>query len=361
MSTKSTINLCLPAQEDAGICATALTTYLTTKHNEVVDATQNHLKARGRGAHRHAVEEQISSQTFSHVHAVSFRVDKFIEYVQRHCLIYSQQTGQLEYDFDAAERWLVDVYFATCPSVRLEMDRITYLDEELSSNARLVLREHVPQVELPPDILALLKTEFHNPTVAHSCIESLDLVLIFMQEVLRGAAGTTLGDTIINGHMRSVLLTNNDLFKSQTLNAEVKVKHVDGLYKFLWSQLSEDEFAQVNAVYKVKLSEEFSHSDGKQTKNFPAVDQMQLDELRMLAPRLDLKTVLDCMGQLAVEQLAGAHLNRGWSIVESLMPYQDEAGLPAGFENLFPADLRMGHFVEVYKFLDNLSTLGEAE
>jgi hypothetical protein len=374
MGLDATINLCLPAQEDAGICATALTTYLTTKHNEVVDATQAHLRARrGFGQQTQTQtqqqqqqqqpqhDEQISSQMLSHIHAVSFNTDKFIEYVQRHCLIYSQQTGQLEYDFDAAERWLADVEFATCPSVRLEMDRITYLDEQLSSDARSVLRDHVAQVELPPDILAALSAEFHNPTVAHSCIEALDLVLVFMQEVLHKGIGNRLGDTNLANHVRSVLLTDDDLFTSKTLCGEVKVKHVDALYNFLWSQLSDDDFAQVQVVYKRKLTEGFVGDKlGETRQTHPAVDPRLLDELRMLAPRLGLKQLVPCMARLMVDQLGGTNVSPSWSIHGAMNPYEDE-GLPDSFDDLFPEDFKMGHFVEVYRFLDNLNTLGMAE
>eukprot|EP00750_Incisomonas_marina_P010789 INCI16307.8.p1 GENE.INCI16307.8~~INCI16307.8.p1 ORF type:complete len:4556 (+),score=887.02 INCI16307.8:48-13670(+) len=366
MGPEATINLCLPAQEDAGICATALTTYLTTKHNEVVDATQAHLRARGRGPQDHQgqqsqpQEEQISSQMFSHIHAVSFNTEKFVEYVQRHCLIYSQQTGQLEYDFDAAERWLVDVYFATCPSVRLEMDRITYLDEQLSSDARAVLRAHVPQMELPPDIVTALAAEFHNPTVAHSCIEALDLVLVFMQEILRGGMGKQLGNTNLANHMKSVLLTNDNLFKSKTLCSEVKVKHVDALYNFLWSQVSDDDFAQVQDAYKVKLTEGFVDDTGKKRQSHGPVDPRILDELRMLAPRLELKSLVECMARLMEEQLSGTNVSPSWSIHDAMLPYEDE-GLPESFDELFPGEIVMGHFVEVYRFLDNLNTLGMAE
>ncbi len=357
MGPEATINLCLPASEDAGICATALTTYLTTKHNEVVEATQKHLRARGGrgtgGGQQQQQEEQISSQMFSHIHAVTVHPDKFIDYVQRHCLIYSQETGQLEYDMHAAERWLVDVEFATCPSVRLEMDRITYLDEQLSSNARTVLREHVPQVELPPDVLAALAAEFQNPTVAHSCIEALDLVLVFMQEVLRGGMGAQLGATNLNRHVKSVLLTEEDLFKSKSLCSEVKVWHVDSLYDFLWAQVSTDDFPQVLEMYKVKLNDGFVDAHGKSHR--PA-DARALEELRAVAPRLELKALVLCMSRLMKDQLSGT-MSTGFSIYDSMLPYEEE-GLPESFEALFPQALLMGHFVEVYKLLDNLSTLG---
>jgi len=360
MGPAATVNLCLPAEIDAGICATALTTYLTTKHNEVVEATQGHLKSRGRATRAEQAEEQISSQMFSHIHVASFNKDKFLEYVQRHCLIYSQQTGQLEYDFNAAERWLADVCFSTCPSVRLEMDRITYLDEQLSSDARTILRDQVPQVELPPDIASALATEFQNPTVAHSCIESLDLMLVFMQEVLRAGMGKKLGNTNLADHMKSMLVTDEDLFKSKALCNDVKVKHVDALYNFLWSQVSEDEFAQVNAIYKVKLTDSFVDDTGKARQSQPAVSEHVLEQLRMAAPDLELKKLTACMGRLMVQELSGSHISPSWAIHSAMMPFEDE-GLPAAFEDQFPLDLKMGHFVEVYKFLDNLSALGMSD
>jgi hypothetical protein len=233
------------------------------------------------------------------------------------------------------------------------MDRITYLDEQLSSDARAILREHVPQVELPPDIVNTLSSEFHNPTVAHSCIESLDLVLVFMREVLRTGVGNELGDTNLGQHMKSVLLTNNDLFKSQTLSYEIKVKHVDALYNFLWSQVSDDEFAHVNDIYKVKLTESFT-SGGK---TYSAVDPYVLSQLTQVSPRLELKKLLDFMGRLIVEQLSGTNVAPHWSIFENMSPFEDD-GLPVMFDELFPQELLMGHFLEIYKFLDNLSALG---
>ena len=219
------------------------------------------------------------------------------------------------------------------------------------------------QVELPPDILTALGAEFNNPTVAHSCIEALDLVLVFMQESLRGGMGTELGDTNLTNHMKSVLLTDDALFKSKTLGSEVKVKHVDALFNFLWSQVSDDDFAQVHASYRHKLTDAFVDDSGKKSKTVAAVDPHVLRELEMLAPRLDLKALLQCMGRLMTEELSGSHVSAGWSVYEAMLPYEDEddSPLPATFMELFPQDVRMGHFVELYRFLDNLSTLGVAE
>jgi hypothetical protein len=364
MGPNATINLCLPAEEDAGICATALTTYLTTKHNEVVEHTKNHLKARMHGlqfiAGQHE-EEQISSQMFSHIHSVSFSMEKFMDFVQRHCLIYSQETGQLEYDFDAAERWLVDVEFATCPSVRLEMDRIQYLDEELSSNARMVLRQSVAQVELSPDVITALTAEFQNPTVAHSCIESLDLMLVFMQEVLRGGMGAQLGNVNLRDHMKAVLVTQEELFKSQTLCSEVKVKHIDALYNFLWAQVSTDDFAQVKNIYKIKLDNGFIDQHGN---SHEPVKPRVLDELRALAPRLQLKKLVSFMGNFLSTELS-LSMSTGYKIRDALIPFQDDddvdSMLPETFEEYFPEQIKMGHFVEIFKFLDNLSALDVVE
>merc|ERR1712100_103825 len=116
--------------------------------------------------------------------------------------------------------------------------------------------------------------------------------------------GDTLGNTVLRDHMKSVLLTGDDLFKSQTLSAEIRVKHLDALYNFLWSQVSEDEFGQVHDVYKVKLTEGFKYNVGGDSVTLPAVDSYLLDELRVIAPRLELKKLLPCMARVMVDQLS---------------------------------------------------------
>jgi hypothetical protein len=132
MATDQAVAFCLPANEDEGLLAKALVVILAQAHNSLRDLTQTHLRTRA-GKHADSVPEpaEESSKAFSRtdlVHkkraSVEAALAAFIEFVRRQCLVYSQETGKLEYDLDAAERFLADEFFAACPKVKVELDMI---------------------------------------------------------------------------------------------------------------------------------------------------------------------------------------------------------------------------------------------
>ena len=180
MGLDSQLALCLPAHENQGLLTKALATILTRLHNNLRELAQEHLVARGGGV---VEPSQVSSRNFTRTHTIHKKrasyeaaFAAFTEYVKRHCLVYSTETGKLTYDLAAAERWLVDEYFATCPTVKLELNMVSYLGESAISDALLSLKRTIPQEPLPMELKAQLKRTVTNRTIAQSCIEELEQV-----------------------------------------------------------------------------------------------------------------------------------------------------------------------------------------
>jgi hypothetical protein len=143
-----TTKLCFsfPGQTDEGICPNALADYLIRLHNDTVARVDQVLLMRGQDVQRHATRKnEISSRFMQPAHSLTFDTEHEVEpYVHKHCVHHSS-AGELVYDFEAAEQFVVDRYFYNKPLINLRLPGFSYADAESASRS-VSLKDRVPQV-----------------------------------------------------------------------------------------------------------------------------------------------------------------------------------------------------------------------
>jgi len=334
MQLSTSITLCLPTDVDQGLLPKALASTLVDFHNEFRKLAQTHLDARGgRAPEPPRVESSMLSESnviFHRERSYEAALNKLLRFVMRHCLIVSLKNGKLSFDLAAAEKWLVDTYFASCPLVQLDLQYMKYVDDNAVSNAlqRLRLSDNVEAEPLPQEMVAEIQRRVPGPSEAQPMIEELEQALVIMIDAIVGAEVT--GDS----KLWSVLMLKSDVF------AGVKLRHVDSLYNLLKSKVVTDDFPTVNSLYKDPLDEAAKEQLAEACEDIE-----------------DLEALVEAMNELMTGMLRGKAVSRAASITQTMMAMYDE--LEDDCLAVFGSKLTMSNFCAAYSVLDRVMTFQE--
>jgi len=341
MDESISINFCMPQEKNQGICALALTNYLCTRHNQFVELVYERLLLRGGNMQR--IEDRksvVTTNFFSTAHALSYSLqDKFSPYVAKNCVTFTDD-GRIVYDFENAEQYLLDVFFTGKPLVKQMVRMVQYRDDEGAVNTHL-FRQKVTQVALSREEQKKILSELGSPAAANKCMRLLETCISFLQ-----ATGGSLvqkldvADLKISDYVKDVLLMDDVIFGSETVKRNMKLKHIDGLFKILRGYTVADVFEAVRPKYKDSL-------DQKATS-------IVKDSLR----KLNLEVLLPAMQEAIIQYLSEGNMSADGPIHEFLgyMEHDDVYFNDMSWFQHFPKMLLMKNICDVYKvFEDNYS------
>ena len=255
----------LPGPDDEGVCSNALADYLIRVHNDVspscdesslfaaanlpscstevpslrqfVARIDQVLLMRGQDVQRHdSRKNEVSSRFLTAAHCLAFDTDKEVTpHLKAHCVHHTVATGEMVYDFGAAEKFLIDRYFYNKPLLNLALPGFAYADG-IQAAARVSLAGKVPQEELSREQSQAVRRELTTPAAAQLVKHCLCLVLPLPSwlrycafpcgpQVLRrldstisflaavggssgGQLGGTVGDLLLATYLSSVRLKN---------------------------------------------------------------------------------------------------------------------------------------------------------
>lgn len=110
MSESITISFCMPCEEDEGICPLQLARFLGERHNQFVQAVDEHLLMRGEDMQRGEDRDHvISSKFFTQAQTLTYDLEgTFVPFLEKQC-VHIGRNGQASYDYKNAQHFLLDV------------------------------------------------------------------------------------------------------------------------------------------------------------------------------------------------------------------------------------------------------------
>jgi len=255
------ISFSLPGPSDEGICPNALADYLIRVHNDFVARVDQVLLMRGLDVQRHSTRKnEISSRHMTGVHSLVFDTqEEFVPYVAKHCLHYGAAgSGEVVYDFEAAEKFLIESYFYNKPLINLHLPGFSYADD-VQATARTSLKGKVHQERIPLDLEATINREFTTPAAAQLVLRRLETCINFLNAT-GGSFVERLGDEV--GEMALSSYLEKDLLMDErevatfglAIRQQIKLKHLEALWDLLQSLTAVDVFAPVLPQFRQELA-----------------------------------------------------------------------------------------------------------
>ena len=136
------------------------------------------------------------------------------------------------YDFDKAEKLLVDKYLSSITAIDLEMRGFNYQHEQHLQGGIVALKQKIKQFDMDIDIENAIRRDITQPSTAQQIIELLETVVSFLIAT-GGSVMQTLteqtGDMLLVEYMKNVLLIQDKL-ASRTISSQVSIYQLFGLF-----------------------------------------------------------------------------------------------------------------------------------
>lgn len=337
MDRSTPIAFSLPSEKDEGICPLQLARFLGEKHNRMVEMVDELLLMRGEDLQRASTRQPVvSSKFFSSAHCLKYDLHgQFVPFLENQCVQYTTN-GQVLYDFEHAEQYVLDVFFSGKPLIDLELRMAQFTNPDQATTSRL--RQKVRQEVLPKDVAEQIIKELGSPSAARVCLELIETCTSFIMAT--GGAlvqRLNIGERYLGDYTKSVLMMEHAEFGSPTVAKQVQLKHIDAVWKMLQDYSIVDHFANIRPKYRQSLPPPAARG------------------LTTLASRLDLDLLLPLMKEFITGQLCEDHIGAAVTI-KSVIAYL-QAGDDAlvdfpWFEQIFPEDILMCCALHTYETLE---------
>jgi len=193
------------------------------------------------------------------VHSLVFDThEEFVPYVSKLCVHYGAAgSGDIVYDFEAAEKFLIERYFYNKPLINLALPGFSYADD-VQATARTSLKDKVRQDRIPLELEKTIKREFTTPAAAQLVLRKLETCINFLNAT-GGSFVERLGDEV--GEIALSTYLADDLLMGErevasfglAIRQQIKLKHLEALWDLLQSLTDVDVFAGVLEEYRQEL------------------------------------------------------------------------------------------------------------
>lgn len=342
------ISFSLPGQSDEGICPNALADYLIRIHNDFVARVDQVLLMRGLDVQRHSTRKnEISSSHLTRAHCLIFNTEgEFMPYVHKHCVHFAEGgSGDMVYDFEAAEKFLIDRYFYNKPLINLSLPGFSYADD-VQSDSRASLKAKVNQEMLPSELEKAIRREFTTPAAAQSLLRRLETCINFLNATggtfVKGL-GAEVGDIMLADYLsKDLLMAENQIMEfGQAVRQQVQLKHLESLWTLLQSLTDVDIFANVLPQYCAPIETEASAA------------------LTNAAMHLDLDVLLPALKDFITTRLiseGGVAPQHALKDTLDWVEYQDDYLADFEWFETFPRVVANANALECYQLLERLHT-----
>uniref|UniRef100_W5LFT1 RING-type E3 ubiquitin transferase n=1 Tax=Astyanax mexicanus TaxID=7994 RepID=W5LFT1_ASTMX len=339
LDESSELQVLVPRRQGAGLCATALLSYLVSLHNQLVSE-----------AGKYTGEDSsytVSLAELSELHVIRYEVDRdLLPLVLSNCQ-YSMERGRetlSEYDLPKIQQQLLTRFLQGKPKINLTgIPTLVSRQERNYENIFKDIREKVPQVTLSSSGLA---TDLQSLSDVCEALAAVEVSLGFL--AMTGEdEHMTLQEYL---ETRLQMGSHTALHILKTLG-RCCLKHCVAVWQLLTSLKSEhmlrlkrDPFSSVPKEYQQALGQE----DKKLLIGFlskSSVDAWLLEMHEFLL--------------LKLKSQRGSDIFRpDWTLKETLAPYMESKNLdvPLDVEKTFPDQILLSQLVETWKFIVTYKT-----
>ncbi|XP_014912893.1 E3 ubiquitin-protein ligase RNF213 isoform X2 [Poecilia latipinna] len=337
LDLNSDLKVLLPQRQGAGLCSTALISYLIALHNDLIYCVDKHTGEE--------TSYKVSPADLTDLHVIRYELERDLMPLILSNTQYSIEKGQEtlhEYDLFKIQQQIISRFLLGKP--RITLDGIPTLVNRHDRDYQIILRDVKSKVvQEPLQTLTLFSVagELHSYSEVCEALSTLEVALGFL--------AMTGGEPHmqLSRYLEEVLQMGN-----QVAQHIVKVfsmcclKHCVALWQLLASLKSEnmlrlkrDPFVGVPEKYKKPLGEE---------------------EHRLLTAffsRNSADTFLLEMHEFLVLVLKKSNdpdtYRPDWGLKESLVSYmeQKDMDIPPDVEEHFPEEVFLSHYVEAWKFI----------
>jgi hypothetical protein len=334
----------IPNERDEGVFILALLQYLIDLHNEFVDATQEII-----GGH----VEEVSSRFLTQGQEIITDEDELLPFLKDHCnrpLTHpSLQAGDnnnnqrtkstgIEYDLSFVQQFLLDHIFTGKPRLILEVRTVHFLGEIRETGARQRLVNQIHQEELRQEMKYIVRNlSIEN---CRKLLRLVEMAINFLQATT--AQKQHVADRSLLDYLdRDLEVSDTHLFATIR---DIKLKHLDSLWRTLESHLTSDIFSDVQPAYKQPLN-----------------DLKPI--LESVLEFMDCKLLADRLKEYLLRHLIGGATSESISLKDCLGYFttsdENEDIVFSDinwFEQYFPDSILMRHCLETYKVLEAYAT-----
>lgn len=320
MSREASMLLVIMDAGDEVTCSQALTQWLVTQHNELVEVVAEAIGC---------PLESVSSRLLGEHNVLSYDSKTLERFLKNHCVSYDSG-GKLNFHFEQLEQHLCRELDR--PVIKLEVRAFQWLGESFSLAGEL--EPVVKQRDLSPGVAERLECELALRTTANLCLQKVQMCISFIQKS-GGGLKQNVGETLLSDYLSTVLCEHAELLP--TTRSEVRLMHLQAFSRMLNRLIEKDPMKRVDPRYQKNLP--------------PELQRKVLDAKRHLPERLSL--VLGEFGE--------RYLNKEGRIGEetSFLDVIKEAVTENDFDfdvlqKHLPQELKVKHWASIYKTLNKL-------
>uniref|UniRef100_A0A3Q2E155 RING-type E3 ubiquitin transferase n=1 Tax=Cyprinodon variegatus TaxID=28743 RepID=A0A3Q2E155_CYPVA len=338
LDLNSSFKVLLPQRQGAGLCSTALISYLIALHNDIIYCMD-----------KHTGEEtyKVSPADLTDLHVIRYELERDLMPLVLSNTQYSIEKGQetlYEYDLPKIQQQIVSHFLLGKPLITLNLQGIPTLVNRHDRNYEIIIRDVKAKVKQqePLQTLTLFSVagELHSYSEVCEALSTLEVALGFL--------AMTGGEP----HMQlSCYLEEVLQMGSQMAQHIVKafsmcyLKHCVALWQLLASLKSEnmlrlkrDPFVGVSEKYKQALGEEEHRLlTAFFSKNSADAFLLEMHEFLVLVLRKN----------------NDPDAYRPDWLKDTLLPYMErkDMDIPPDVEEHFPEEICLSHYVEAWKFI----------
>ncbi|XP_038133385.1 E3 ubiquitin-protein ligase rnf213-alpha isoform X1 [Cyprinodon tularosa] len=337
LDLNSSFKVLLPQRQGAGLCSTALISYLIALHNDIIYCMDKHTGEE--------TSYKVSPADLTDLHVIRYELERDLMPLVLSNTQYSIEKGQetlYEYDLPKIQQQIVSHFLLGKPLITL--NGIPTLVNRHDRNYEIIIRDVKAKVKQEPlQTLTLFSVagELHSYSEVCEALSTLEVALGFL--AMTGG----------KPHMQlSCYLEEVLQMGSQMAQHIVKafsmcyLKHCVALWQLLASLKSEnmlrlkrDPFVGVSEKYKQPLGEEEHRLlTAFFSKNSADAFLLEMHEFLVLVLRKNNDPDA---------------YRPDWGLKDTLLPYMErkDMDVPPDVEEHFPEEICLSHYVEAWKFI----------
>eukprot|EP00416_Gambierdiscus_australes_P022298 CAMPEP_0171071764 /NCGR_PEP_ID=MMETSP0766_2-20121228/10492_1 /TAXON_ID=439317 /ORGANISM="Gambierdiscus australes, Strain CAWD 149" /LENGTH=896 /DNA_ID=CAMNT_0011528315 /DNA_START=23 /DNA_END=2713 /DNA_ORIENTATION=- len=313
---------CIAEGKDEGLCPLAITQWLVERHNELVQVVSASMGYPAR---------KVSSRLLGQHDVINYDEVELMRFLRSRCVTYGVG-GKLNFDFRLLENHLGREL--SRPEITMELRGFQWLGESFSGGNEL--KSVIKQRDLLPDIIERLRLELASPSVAHLCLQKVQMSTSFILKSGGGLSVEHAGEMLLSEYLRSVLSESPDCLPSATARSQVHLWHVDAFSKLLKQIMNKDPMDSIDPKYKADLPSDI--------------------ERQLLANKEKLPEVLlELLGNFAETRLSETYIGDTYPMMDCISQVVQELDVSQEAEDAIaanlPSGLLMKHWAAVYRAL----------
>lgn len=328
ISKASPLSCAIADEKDLGICPLVLTQWLVARHNDLV---QSAALAGGYPIRK------ISSRTMGHHDVVVYDKEMMMRFIRDRCVTHGPG-GRLNLDLVELERHLRHEFAK--PELSFHLRLFQWLGE--GTQGSNMLKEHIAQRDLPPEVEGRLRGEIRTPVLAAAALQKLQMAATFIVNSRDSMSSDVLSAMKLTDYLSSVLAEPPDSFPSATARSEVNLCHVDAFVRLLKNIIHADPMETLPEKYKMKL--------GSDLEARVSVAAATLSPDRVEGVTQALLSLVD--------YLSDGGIDKEQQIIDWLEPLLADPELGAAVRSNFPAELALKHLDALYRALKKALAAG---